>query len=245
MFGIKNVIIILLFLCFASTAMAKNDEVNVTLTVPDTSWAIAIEEVHQVGDEIWVISTVSQQSDVMGAQMISTVAASITISLPELPIKYFIIGKTWSWENTEPYIFLADQRQIENDLKNGKILYPQAERIVDAEAVLKTTWLWESTQTPVEKIEAAHPERYTIILQDEGKVQAQFDCNKGRGSYTISRGRLSFTQFISTRMACSENSQDQLFIRDLQRVTSFFVDNGNLYLELPYDSGTMKFKATH
>ena len=31
-------------------------------------------------------------------------------------------------------------------------------------------------------------------------------------------------------------------LRDLQRVVSFFVDNGTLYLELPYDSGTMKFR---
>ena len=32
-------------------------------------------------------------------------------------------------------------------------------------------------------------------------------------------------------------------MRDLQRVTSFFVHNGRLYLELPNDSGTMKFRA--
>ena len=31
-------------------------------------------------------------------------------------------------------------------------------------------------------------------------------------------------------------------MRDLQRVTSFFVEDGTLYLELPYDSGTMRFR---
>lgn len=31
-------------------------------------------------------------------------------------------------------------------------------------------------------------------------------------------------------------------MRDLQRVVSFFVQDGALYLELPYDSGTMRFR---
>ena len=35
---------------------------------------------------------------------------------------------------------------------------------------------------------------------------------------------------------------DGPFMRNLQRVTSFFLQDGLLYLELPYDSGTMKFR---
>jgi hypothetical protein len=31
-------------------------------------------------------------------------------------------------------------------------------------------------------------------------------------------------------------------MRDLQRVTSFFIEDGVLFLELPYDSGTMQFR---
>jgi hypothetical protein len=31
-------------------------------------------------------------------------------------------------------------------------------------------------------------------------------------------------------------------MRDLQRVSSFFVEGGELYLELPADSGTMRFR---
>jgi heat shock protein HslJ len=42
-------------------------------------------------------------------------------------------------------------------------------------------------------------------------------------------------------MACPPDSLDSAFMRDLQRVVSFFVDSGTLYLELPDDSGTMKF----
>ncbi len=47
---------------------------------------------------------------------------------------------------------------------------------------------------------------------------------------------------MSTRMACAPDSLDTVFMRDLQRVVSFFLRNGRLYLELPYDSGTLKFR---
>jgi len=112
----------------------------------------------------------------------------------------------------------------------------------DPQALLNKTWQWVSTITPVEKITVPDPERYTIRLTDEGKVQARFDCNRGGGSYKISAGRLSFGPLLSTRMACPEDSLDGPFMRDLQRVVSFFIQDGNLYLELPLDSGTMRFR---
>jgi len=112
----------------------------------------------------------------------------------------------------------------------------------DPQSVLNKTWQWVSTITPVEKIAVYNPERYTIILTDEGKLQARFDCNRGGGEFKISPGKLSFGPLMSTRMACPEDSLDGAFMRDLQRVVSFFVENGMLYLELPYDSGTMKFR---
>ena len=115
-------------------------------------------------------------------------------------------------------------------------------RDTDPDAVLGRTWQWESTVAPVEKIEVPNPERYTLHLKDDGTVQALFDCNRGGGNYSISDGKLSFGPLISTRMACPPGSLDSLFIRDLQRVVSFFVEDGSLCLQLPMDSGTMKYR---
>lgn len=115
-------------------------------------------------------------------------------------------------------------------------------RSTDPQSVLNKTWQWVSTITPVEKIAVSNPERYTIMLADDGKLQARFDCNRGGGEFKISQGKLSFGPLISTRIACPPDSLDGPFMRDLQRVVSFFVENGMLYLELPYDSGTMKFR---
>jgi heat shock protein HslJ len=109
--------------------------------------------------------------------------------------------------------------------------------------VLGKTWEWIETITPVEKITVTNPERYTIRLEENGKLQARFDCNRGGGDYKISEGKLSFGPMMSTRAACPPDSLDGPYMRDLQRVVSFFIQDGNLYLELPLDSGTMRFRA--
>ncbi len=115
-------------------------------------------------------------------------------------------------------------------------------RSTDIEEVFDRTWKWVSTLTPVQSIKASDPERYTVQFLKDGKVRIRFDCNKGGGNYTISQGNLTFGPLISTRMACPEDTQDALFVKDLQRVSSFFIEDGDLYLELSYDSGTMRFQ---
>ena len=115
---------------------------------------------------------------------------------------------------------------------------------IDPQMVFNRTWQWVSTITPVEKIVVPNPERYTILLTSDGKAKVRFDCNRGGGDYKISKGKLSFGTLLSTRMACPPDSLDGPFTRDLQRVASFFTKNGNLYLELSFDSGTIKFRPS-
>jgi heat shock protein HslJ len=117
-----------------------------------------------------------------------------------------------------------------------------AARSNDPRLVVNRTWEWVATVTPVEKTTVPNPERYTIRLAGDGKVQARFDCNGGGGTYQISEGKLSFGPLLSTRMACPPGSMDGPFMRDLQRVASFFLQDGELYLELPFDSGSMRFR---
>ena len=109
-------------------------------------------------------------------------------------------------------------------------------------SIYNVTWQWESTVTPVEKITIQEPERYTVIFSEDGKAVMQFDCNRGNGNFTIAENRISFGPLISTRMACPEDSLDTSFTRDLERVASFFLKDGKLYLELPMDNGTMCFR---
>jgi hypothetical protein len=114
----------LLVLLFCTTAVsADKKDITVELTVPDSTWTLAIDEVYRVGDELWVISIVSRNPEVAGAQVISIVRASVNLAAPDLPIKNFIIGKAWNWENPEPYTFITDLQQIEKALKTGELIY--------------------------------------------------------------------------------------------------------------------------
>jgi hypothetical protein len=105
------------------TLGTEGKQIEVRLTVPDAAYKIAIDSVYEVNKEIWVVSTVSRDPDIVGAQVISTVTATVKISVADLPVKHFVIGKTWSWENEEKYTFIKDLKQIEKDLSAGKVLY--------------------------------------------------------------------------------------------------------------------------
>jgi hypothetical protein len=126
---LRSMMTVLSALLFSTTAVGAGEHrMTVTLTVPDSAWVISIDEIHQVKDEIWVISTVSRDPNVMGAQVISTVKASVKIAAPDLPVKHFVIGKTWDWKNEEPYTFINNLKELERELKSGKLLYKSAKK---------------------------------------------------------------------------------------------------------------------
>jgi heat shock protein HslJ len=44
----------------------------------------------------------------------------------------------------------------------------------------------------------------------------------------------------TTRAMCAPDSLERAFIKDLNAARIYFLRNGNLYIDLKYDSGTMK-----
>jgi heat shock protein HslJ len=104
--------------------------------------------------------------------------------------------------------------------------------------------MWVSTLTPVERIEVTEPENYTLRLLPDGRAEMQFDCNRGGGNYTIEGNALSLGPLVSTRRACPDGSQDALYRRHLENVSSWFLMDDDLFLEMPMDSGTMRFKGS-
>lgn len=105
------------------------------------------------------------------------------------------------------------------------------------------SWQWVSKTTPREMLEVAQPERYTLALLPDGSVQAQFDCNRGQGSYEISDGGLRFGPIATTMMACVPGSLDSVYGQALEKVESFSVENGELLLGLDGEGGTLRFRA--
>ena len=111
--------------------------------------------------------------------------------------------------------------------------------------VLEVTWQWESLVTPVETVKPDRPELYTLQLDRSGRVAVRADFNRGSGPYTVSAGRrITFGAMALTRAACPPDSLSDRFVRDVGRVSSYFVRDGGLFLEMPVDSGTLRFRRS-
>jgi heat shock protein HslJ len=109
--------------------------------------------------------------------------------------------------------------------------------------VLDATWQWVSFTTPVEQIQVDQPERYTIRFERGGRAALHADCNRGMTSYSAGRDRrITFRPITLTRAMCSPGSLSDRFAREVGRASSYFLKDGDLFLELPVDSGTLRFK---
>jgi len=121
--------IITFMLCAAciSTPVNSSDivsarDIEVKLKVPDMGWKIRIHEIHQRDEMLWVISSLTRHPGPSG-QAISTVSDRVRMDLPDRPVKHFILGKTWKWENPESYTFIHGMDEIAGSLEGGQLLY--------------------------------------------------------------------------------------------------------------------------
>ena len=103
-------------------------------------------------------------------------------------------------------------------------------------------WKWQRTAYNNDtRIEPPDSSRYTILLMPEGHLSVRLDCNTGGGRYTLDGSSVTLDVTHSTMAACPPDSLAQEFMKDLAAARIAFLRDGELYLDLMYDSGTMKF----
>ncbi len=103
-------------------------------------------------------------------------------------------------------------------------------------------WRWQQTLSgDGSTLVPADPASYTLTFRDDGKIAARVDCNQAGGTYTLKNGQLKIDITHSTQAMCPPDSLDRDFLRQLDAVAIYFLRNGNLYLDMKMDSGTMKF----
>ncbi len=104
------------------------------------------------------------------------------------------------------------------------------------------TWKWQRTLYNNDtNSEPTDPSRYTILLMPEGHLSVHLDCNAGGGRYALEGSSLILELTHTTMAACPPGSLAQQFMKDLAAARIAFMRDGTLYLDLMYDSGTMKF----
>ncbi len=105
-----------------------------------------------------------------------------------------------------------------------------------------TVWQWQQTlMNNDDKFVPDNPADYTVQFMVDGTVAIQADCNRVRGTYTIDGNAVTIALGPSTMAACPEDSLGERFAGQLVGAAIYFFRSGELYVDLKYDSGTMRF----
>ena len=89
--------------------------------------------------------------------------------------------------------------------------------------------------------EVNDPSRYVILFKDDSTANIKADCNNVQATYTALAGNINIETGPSTMVACPAGSLADTFLSQLNSASIYFIEGGNLYLDLPADSGTMRF----
>ena len=141
------------------------------------------------------------------------------------------LDMTRGWKIRDGELLLVD---------GGEVLARFALR--NAREIEGTTWRWVQTlHNDDGKTAPADPEKYTVRFREDGTLQVRADCNQKGGTYSSDGKILSIEITHSTMAACPEGSLEDSFVRGLSAASIYFLKDGDLYIDLKFDSGTMRF----
>lgn len=113
---------------------------------------------------------------------------------------------------------------------------------VEPAALTAAPWSWQQTQMNDGALfRPAKPEQYQLRFLPDGTLAIQADCNRAHAQYRLEESRLHLELGPTTLMACGEDSLGDRFLTQLGGASLVFVQDGQLFIDLKFDSGTMKF----
>jgi heat shock protein HslJ len=126
--------------------------------------------------------------------------------------------------------------------KNQLVKASEEVRAKADQMLIGTVWKWQhSLYNNETRAVPQSPENYTLKLLSDGKVSIRADCNVGGGIYRLDDSKISIEITHTTMVACPPESLEQKYIRDLNAAGVYFFEVDVLYIDLKYDTGTMKF----
>ncbi|MGD2078507.1 MAG: serine hydrolase [Chloroflexota bacterium] len=112
---------------------------------------------------------------------------------------------------------------------------------MDPAALTTNSWQWVAFTSPVEQFDVEMPESYELAFNEDGTVSVVADCNNASGSYTADTSSLTIELGPMTMAACSEESRSDQFVQLLNGLALYFFEEGDLYIDLMADGGTLTF----
>jgi len=113
--------------------------------------------------------------------------------------------------------------------------------MADLTALVEHPWQWVSFTNPAEEFEIESPESYLLTFNSDGTVSVKADCNNAAGSYTADATSLTIQMGPMTMAACPPESRSDQFVQLLGGAALYFFEDGNLFIDLMADGGTMEF----
>lgn len=111
-----------------------------------------------------------------------------------------------------------------------------------SDSITGIVWKWQQTlYNNDQRAVPGDPSHYTVAFQPDGTLRIRADCNRAGGKYTLQKKTLTIEVTHSTRAMCPPESLEQNFLKDLGGAAIYFMRNGDMYIDLQYHSGTMKF----
>jgi heat shock protein HslJ len=105
-------------------------------------------------------------------------------------------------------------------------------------------WRWQQTlMNDGRGLIPDNPGNYTVHFMADGNVAVQADCNQVLGDYIVDGSSLSVTLGPSTLAACPEGSLAGPFVTNLGAASTYYFQDGMLFIDLLMASGTMQFEA--
>ena len=112
----------------------------------------------------------------------------------------------------------------------------------DMSEMTGTVWEWMQTQyNDDRKTVPADPKNYTVQFREDGTLAVKADCNQKGGTYSVQGKHLSIEITHSTMAVCPDGSLEDEFARALSAAVLYLRQDADLYVDLQYDTGTMRF----
>lgn len=107
----------------ASHLDESKKSVTVRIDTPNAGWKIDIEKIYRDMNQFIVISRLKQEEPA-AAKVITTVADSAEIPNGiDLPLRHYVLGKTWKWGDTGKYTFIDSMDDISAPLREASLIY--------------------------------------------------------------------------------------------------------------------------
>jgi uncharacterized lipoprotein YbaY/heat shock protein HslJ len=115
----------------------------------------------------------------------------------------------------------------------------------EAPALTGVVWTWtEFTDAVQGALPIENPEQYTVEFMEDGTVGIKADCNNGSGSFVAEdAGTIDITVGAVTLALCEPDSLSDQFLQYLDAAAVYSFEEGDLLLDLPVDSGTLRLAA--